>query len=145
MSSFFGLLMVEPVGAVGSVFCRGRVTPVVFDDGVADGLVRTARGDPSPLGVVPLDRGSSPDRRAYGSAVAGRPSSGRRGFMAGRIGADDNDDTWDPVGIVRVVVLEVVVVVDFEGASDTFASVNVDCADPGRGGRAFPGDRCARF
>ena len=65
--------------------------------------------------------------------------------MAGRIGADDNDDTWDPVGIVRVVVLEVVVVVDFEGASDTFASVNVDCADPGRGGRAFPGDICARF
>lgn len=94
MSSFFGLLIVEPVGAVGSVFCRGRVTPVVFDDGVADGLVRTARGEPSPLGVVPRDdRDSSPGRRAYGSAVAGRPNSGRRGFMAGRIGAEDSEDT----------------------------------------------------
>lgn len=75
--------------------------------------------------------------------MAGRFSSGRRGFMAGRIGADDNDDTWDPVGIVRVV--ELVVVVVLAGASDTLASVNVDWADSGRGGRAFPGDKCARF
>lgn len=60
--------------------------------------------------------------------MAGRFSSGRRGFMAGRIGADDNDDTWDPVGIVRVVLVVVVVVVDLGGAaaSDTLASVNVD-------------------
>ena len=136
MSSFFGLLIVDPIcpGCPGSVFCRGRVAPPTdFDDGVAVGLVLTVLGELSTLGVVPLDRGSSvPDRRAYGSAVAGRPSSGRRGFIAGRIGADDNEETCDPVGIVRVVVVVPVVDEDdLEGNSNGSTSPNVDCADSG--------------
>lgn len=93
MSSFLGLLVVVPVCA-GSVFCRGRVALAGLDEGVADGLTLRVLGEPSALGVVALERDSSvPDRRAYGSAVAGRPNSGRRGFMAGRMGADDRDET----------------------------------------------------
>ena len=89
MSSFLGLDIVVPV-CVGSVLCWGRVLPGL-DEGVVDGLVFTVLGEPSCLGV--FERESSvPVRRAYGSAVAGRASSGRRGFMAGRIGADDREE-----------------------------------------------------
>ena len=138
MSSFLGLDIVVPV-CVGSAFCWGRVLPGL-DEGVVDGLAFRVLGEPSCLGV--FERESSvPVRRAYGSAVAGRANSGHRGFMAGRIGADDRDEMWDPVGTVRTAVL-----VGLEADSDVvFTSENADCADSGRVGTGFLGLRRALF
>lgn len=136
MSSFLGLLIVGPRCA-GSR-CRG-----VFDDGVAADLALTDRGELSTLGAaLPLvDRESSvPDRRAYGSAVAGRVISGRRGLEPGRMGADDREETWDPVGTVRTAEAE-----DLPGGSVVLASEKVDCADSGRGGKECPGVKRALF
>lgn len=60
--------------------------------------------------------------------------------MAGRIGADDRDEMWDPVGTVRTAVL-----VGLEVDSDVFTSENADCADSGRAGTGFLGLRRALF
>lgn len=71
-----------------------------------DGLDLTERGEL--VGgllaeLVLVDWARDSGRRAYGSAVAGRLNSARRGFMPGRIGADDKEERGAPVGTVRVV------------------------------------------
>lgn len=80
------------------------------------------------------------DRRAaYGSAVAGRLSSGRRGFAAGRTGAEESEDREVPVGTVRTDDLE-------EDGAEECLSDRADCADSGRGGgTAFAGASRAFF
>lgn len=62
-------------------------------------------------------------RDAYGSAVAGRFISARRGFMAGRIGAEDREERGAPVGTVLAVGLE---------DSGALVSLKVGWADSGR-------------
>ena len=66
--------------------------------------------------------------------MAGRASSGRRGFTAGRIGADDNEDRWVPVGTVRTLLVDLVAPGVRVAGRVGFVSANVDCADSGRGG-----------
>ena len=64
-------------------------------------------------------------RDAYGSAVAGRLISARRGFIAGRMGAEESEDRGAPVGTVLAVDL------DDSGALD---SAKAGWADSGREG-----------
>lgn len=72
-------------------------------------------------------------REEYGSAVAGRANSGRRGLAPGRIGAEESEERG--ARAVRPV--------DFAGGSDTFVSLNDDWADSGRGGKVLAGARRA--
>jgi len=134
ISSFLGLLIVGPR-------CAGSRRGV-FDDGVAADLALRDRGELSTLGaeLALVDRESSPVRRAYGSAVAGRVISGLRGLEPGRIGADDREETEVPVGTVRTAEVE-----DLDGGSVVLASEKVDCADSGLGGKECPGARRALF
>ena len=136
MSSFLVLLIAGPR-------CAGSRRGV-FDDGVAADLPLTARGELSTLGaeLALVDRESSPVRRAYGSAVAGRVISGLRGLEPGRMGADDREETEVPVGTVRTAEVEVE---DLDSGSVVLASEKVDCADSGLGGKERPGVRRALF
>lgn len=70
-----------------------------LDEGV-DALDLTDLGEPA--GLLDVWAARELGREAYGSAVAGRLISARRGFMAGRMGADERDDSGAPVGTVRV-------------------------------------------
>lgn len=98
MTSRLGRSLVVPTG---SVLSRDAVLLTDFEDGVED-------FDFIALGELCFELESvATDRRAaYGSAVAGRLSSGRRGLAAGRMGAEESEDKEVPVGTVRTDDLE---------------------------------------
>lgn len=100
ISSLFGLLLAALTGAASS-FDFGRVGLDVFAPGVAATFGFSFAGLLSGLRVLVCEAALGGLRSAYGSAVAGRANSGRRGLIAGRIGAEDRDERDAPVGTVR--------------------------------------------
>jgi hypothetical protein len=130
MTSRLGRSLVVPTG---SALSRDPLLLTDFEDGVED-FDLVALGEPSiRLPCFVLESVATDRRAAYGSAVAGRLSSGRRGFAAGRTGAEESEDREVPVGTVRTDDLE-------EGGAEECLSDKADCADSGRGGgTAFAG------